>query len=88
MRAQLKKIYDCDPSHENVEIGRTLKISYNASGKLDNITDNAGRKVTHYYDAQGKLETVSDLSQNKQSTITTAQMSQLRQNNKLKTIAK
>ena len=86
---KLKKIYDCDPSNENVEIGRTLTLNYNASGKLDNITDNAGRKVTYSYDAQGKLETVTDLSQNKTKYYYYGTNETIAaQNNKLKTIAK
>ncbi|MFZ5988353.1 MAG: S8 family serine peptidase, partial [Bacillota bacterium] len=57
---RLKKIFDCDPINAG-EIGRTLTLNYNAaSGKLENIIDKAGRKVSFTYYADGKLDTVTD----------------------------
>ena len=85
---KLRKIYDCDPSNENVEIGRTLTLNYNADGKLESITDNAGRKVSYAYNTQGKLETVTDLNNNKTKYYYYGPNESIAaQSNKLKTIA-
>ncbi|AEV68149.1 Kelch repeat-containing protein [Acetivibrio clariflavus] len=85
---KLRKIYDCDPSNENVEIGRTLTLNYNADGKLECITDNAGRKVSYAYNTQGKLETVTDLNNNKTKYYYYGPNESIAaQSNKLKTIA-
>jgi RHS repeat-associated protein len=41
-------------------VGRTVTVSYNASGYIASLTDNANRTTQYSYDANGRLTSVTD----------------------------
>jgi len=54
------KSIDSVQAHDNGPITRTVEISRHADGRIDYITDLAGRALDYLYDPQGRLESFAD----------------------------